>query len=64
MKITEAINAVACNKPTSGYTIMCEALDMAVDTLEKQMPKRPWLCLGIRLPELSYSQSYHRKTIL
>ena len=42
MKITEAINAIKCNKPTSGYTILCEALDMAVDALEKQMPKRPF----------------------
>ena len=41
MKIIEAINAIKCNKPTSGYTILCEALDMAVDALEKQMPKRP-----------------------
>ena len=39
MKIIEAINAIKCNKPTSGYTILCEALDMAVDALEKQMPK-------------------------
>ena len=41
MEIIEAINAIKCNKPTSGYTILCEALDMAVDALEKQMPKRP-----------------------
>lgn len=43
MKITEieAINAIKCNKPTSGYTILCEALDMAVEALEKQVPKRP-----------------------
>ena len=41
MKIIEAINVIKCNKPTSGYTILCEALDMAVDALEKQVPKRP-----------------------
>ena len=41
MKIKEAINAIKENKPTSGYTILCEALDMAVSALEKQIPKKP-----------------------
>lgn len=43
LKITEAeaINAIKCNKPTSGYIILCEALDMAVEALEKQIPKKP-----------------------
>lgn len=27
MKITEAIKAIKSNKPTSGYKILCEALD-------------------------------------
>ena len=41
MKIKEAINAIKENKPTSGYTILCEALDMAVSALERQIPKKP-----------------------
>ena len=41
MEIKEAINAIKENKPTSGYTILCEALDMAVSALEKQIPKKP-----------------------
>lgn len=41
MEIKEAINAIKENKPTSGYTVLCEALDMAVSALEKLIPKKP-----------------------
>lgn len=41
MKVEEAINAIKQNKPTSGYASLCEALDMAVKALEKQIPKKP-----------------------
>ena len=36
MTVQEAIKAIKYNKPTSGYTILCEALDMAIEALEKQ----------------------------
>ena len=32
----EAINAIQSNRPTSGYTMLCEALDMAIDALREQ----------------------------
>ena len=40
MKVEEAIKAIKDNKPTSGYYILCEALDMAIEALEKQIPKK------------------------
>lgn len=38
-KITneEAIKAIKCNYPPENYTILREALDMAIKALEKQM---------------------------
>ena len=36
MNAQEAIKAIKDNKPTSGYTTLCEALDMAIEALEKQ----------------------------
>lgn len=32
----EAIKTIESNRPTSGYTMLCEALDMAVSALRKQ----------------------------
>lgn len=32
----EAIKAIENNRPTHGYTILCEALNMAIEALEKQ----------------------------
>lgn len=37
----EAIETIKCNKPTSGYSMLCESLDMAIEALEKQIPKKP-----------------------
>lgn len=37
----EAINAIKCNYPPENYTILREALDMAMEALEKQIPKKP-----------------------
>ena len=37
----EAIKAIKCNYPPENYTILREALDMAMEALEKQMPKKP-----------------------
>ena len=38
----EAIGAIKNNMPTKGtYTILTEALGMAIEALEKQLPKKP-----------------------
>ena len=39
--IAEAIEVIEKNRPTSGYTMLNEALDMAIKALEKQIPKKP-----------------------
>lgn len=41
MTENEAIEAIKSNRPTSGYVILNEALDMAINALEKQIPKKP-----------------------
>lgn len=41
MDIKEAIKAIKSNYPPSNYTILREALDLAIEALEKQIPKRP-----------------------
>ena len=37
----EAIKAIKCNYPPENYTILREALDMAIEALEKQIPEMP-----------------------
>ena len=37
----EAINAIKCNYPPENYTILREALDMAIEDLKKQIPEMP-----------------------
>ena len=37
----EAIKAIKCNYPSENYTILREALDMAIKALEKQIPEMP-----------------------
>lgn len=37
----EAIECINKNRPSSGYNMLKEALDMAVVALEKQTPKKP-----------------------
>ena len=37
----EAIECLKINKPTSGYMMLQEAVDMAIQALEKQIPKKP-----------------------
>ena len=37
----EAIECLKSNKPTSGYLMLQESIDMAIQALEKQMPKKP-----------------------
>ena len=36
MTYEEAIKVIESNRPTSGYTMLCEALDIAKEALEKQ----------------------------
>ena len=36
----EAIECLKSNKPTSGYMMLQEAVDMAIQALEKQIPKK------------------------
>lgn len=39
-KVREAIGTIKSNYPTSGYYMLCEALDIAIEALEKQLPKK------------------------
>lgn len=41
MTYEEAIRVIESNRPTSGYTMLCEALDIAKEAIEKQIPKKP-----------------------
>lgn len=40
-KVRDAIESIKSNYPTSGYYMLCEALDAAIEALEKQLPKKP-----------------------
>ena len=46
----EAIHVIQSNRPTSGYTMLCEALDMAIAALREQ-EKRRWIPVEERLPQ-------------
>ena len=37
----EAIECLKRNKPTIGYVMLQESIDMAIQALEKQIPKKP-----------------------
>ena len=39
-KVREAIEIIKSNYPTSGYYMLCEALDIAIEALEKQLSKK------------------------
>ena len=45
-KVREAIKIIKSNYPTSGYYMLCEALDIAIEALEKQLPKKPEEVVG------------------
>lgn len=47
---TEAIECLKSNKPTSGYLMLQEAIDMAIQALEKQIPKK------VRYEDVGYEQ--------
>ena len=38
---TEAIECLKSNKPTYGYVMLQESIYMAINALEKQIPKKP-----------------------
>lgn len=40
-KVRESIEVIKANYPTSGYYMLRESLDIAIEALEKQLPKRP-----------------------
>lgn len=40
-KVREAIEIIKSNYPTSRYYMLCEALDTAIEALEKQLQKKP-----------------------
>lgn len=46
----EAIHVIQSNRPTSGYTMLCEALDMAIAALREQEERR-WIPVEERLPQ-------------
>ena len=56
-KVREAIEIIKSIYPTSGYYMLCEALDIAVKALEKQLPKKveveEWSPLYVLLAELN-----------
>ena len=37
----EAIECIKSNKPTSGYVMLQESIDIAIKALENQIPKKP-----------------------
>ena len=49
-KVRDAIETIKSNYPTSGYYMLCEALDAAIEALEKQLPKKP-ICVPKRYTE-------------
>ncbi len=46
----EAIECLKSNKPTSGYVMLQESIDMAIKALEKQVPKK------VRYEDVGYDQ--------
>ena len=41
MTENEAIEVIKSNRPTSGYVLLNEAIGIAINALEKQIPKKP-----------------------
>lgn len=41
MTESEAIEVIEKNRPTSGYVMLNEALDVAIKAIRKQIPKKP-----------------------
>lgn len=45
-KNREAIEVIKANYPTSGYYMLRESLDIAIEALGKQLPKKPEEVVG------------------
>ena len=56
----EAIECLKINKPTSGYMMLQEAVDMAIQALEKQIPKKPYKDNENGVYEKDYCPTCHR----
>ena len=41
MTYEEAIKAIKCNYPPEHYSMLREALDIALEVIDKQIPKKP-----------------------
>ena len=50
MTIEDAIEAIKCNWPDSRYTILREALDMAISALRAQQEHPQWISVKDRMP--------------
>ena len=60
MTYEEAIKVIESNRPISGYTMLCEALDIAKEALEKQIPKKPYLDNDNGIYEKEYCPACNR----
>ena len=60
MTYEEAIKVIESNRPTSGYTMLCEALDIAKEAIEKQIPKKPYLDNDNGIYEKEYCPACNR----
>ena len=40
-KFQDAINTIKSNYPPSNYSMLREALDLSIELLDKQIPKKP-----------------------
>ena len=56
----EAIECLKINKPTTGYMMLQEAVDMAIQALEKQIPKKPYKDNENGIYEKEYCPICHR----
>lgn len=60
MTYEEAIKVIESNRPTSGYTMLCEVLDIAKEAIEKQIPKKPYLDNDNGIYEKEYCPACNR----
>ena len=56
----EAIECLKINKPTSGYVMLQESVDFAIQALEKQIPKKPYKDNENGIYEKEYCPICHR----
>ena len=56
----EAIECLKRNKPTIGYVMLQESIDMAIQAIEKQIPKKPYKDNENGIYEKEYCPICHR----